>query len=126
MSNSVLIIGPSGSGKSTSIRTLDPETTYVLNVIGKPLPFRGYKKHYNHDNKNYYETDDWTKVVACIKAVNEEKPHIKTLVIDDLQHVLSNEFMRRISERGFEKFNDFAYHFWKIINESKLDRGWET
>lgn len=122
VSNNVLILGPSGSGKSTSIRTLDSESTYILNVLGKPLPFRGYKKKYNLDQKNYYETDDWTRVVKCIQVVNLEKPHIKTLVIDDLQHVLSNEFMRRIGERGFDKFNDFAFHFWKIIMEAKDTR----
>lgn len=116
MSSAVLIIGPSGSGKSTAIRTLDPETTYMLNVLGKPLPFKGYKKHYNVDKKNYYQTDDWTRILKCIHAVNTEKPGIKTLVIDDLQYILAGEFMRRVSERGYDKYSELANHFWQIIN----------
>lgn len=122
MSTNVLIVGPSGSGKSTGIKTLDEDTTYILNVLGKPLPFRGFKKKYNADKKNYFETDNWLLIIKCIKAVNDDKPHIKTLVIDDLQHVLSNEFMRRIGEKGYDKFNDFAFHFWKIIMEAKDTR----
>lgn len=117
MSNSVLIIGPSGSGKSTSIRTLDSDSTYVLNVLGKPLPFRGYKKQYNVDKKNYYQTDDWTKIIKCIRGVNEERPDIKTLVIDDLQYLMANEFMRRASEHGYSKFTELAQHIWCVINE---------
>lgn len=116
MSNSVLIIGASGSGKSTSIRTLDPESTYVLNVLGKPLPFRGYKKQYSVDKKNYYQTDDWTKIIKCIRGVNDERPDIKTLVIDDAQYILAGEFMRRVSERGYDKYSELANHFWQIIN----------
>ena len=34
------IIGDTGTGKSSSIRTLDPKTTIVINVVkNKPLPF---------------------------------------------------------------------------------------
>ena len=116
MSNAILIIGPSGSGKSTAIRTLDPESTYILNVLGKPLPFKGYKKLYSNERKNYYQTDDWTRILKCINAVNTEKPEIKTLVIDDLQYVLAGEFMRRVSERGYDKYSELANHFWQIIN----------
>ena len=40
------IVGNSGTGKSTSIRTLDPKSTFIINVARKPLPFRGAKKNY--------------------------------------------------------------------------------
>lgn len=36
-----MIIGQSGTGKSASLRNLDPEQTAVINVSGKPMPFRG-------------------------------------------------------------------------------------
>ena len=36
----VLIIGKSGSGKSTSLRNCPKEDFGIINVIGKPLPFR--------------------------------------------------------------------------------------
>ena len=47
MSQEILIIGESGSGKSTSLETLDPSSTFMINVAKKPMPFRGWKKNYS-------------------------------------------------------------------------------
>lgn len=116
MSNTVLVIGQSGSGKSTSLRNLDPKTTFIINVLDKPLPFRAFKKNYNATAKNYYSTSDWSKVVNCIERVNKERPDITTLVIDDWQYILAYEFMNRVSERGFDKFSELANHGWATIN----------
>lgn len=121
MSNTVLIIGQSGSGKSTSLRSLDPKSTFIINVLDKPLPFRGFKKGYKpvtKENKtgNYFTTHDWTTVVRCIEMVNKERPDITTLVIDDWQYILSYEFIKRASERGFDKFSDLANHGWSTMN----------
>lgn len=123
MSNCVLIIGDSGSGKSTALRTLNPKSTFIINVLGKPLPFKGYKANYKPikgwDDKegNYFVSDDYARILRCIKLVNEERPDIKYLVIDDFNYVLSNEFMRRAQEKGFDKFSDLAAHAWMIFND---------
>ncbi len=121
MSNTVLIIGQSGSGKSTSLRNLDPSTTFIINVLDKPLPFRGFKKSYSlisKENKggNYYTAFDWAKVNWCIDMVNNERPEITTLIIDDWQYILAYEFMRRVSEKGYDKFCEIANHGWSTIN----------
>ena len=44
MSKAALIVGESGTGKSTSVSFLDPKQTFIINVQGKDLPFRGYSK----------------------------------------------------------------------------------
>lgn len=121
MSNTVLVIGESGSGKSTSLRNLNPEETFILGVLDKPLPFRGYKAHYKLMSKsnpdgNYYATDSYELIMRCIKSVNE-RPEIKTFIIDDFQYVMGNEFMRRALEKGFDKFSEIAQHAWTIIKE---------
>lgn len=48
--------------------------------------------------------------------VNKERPEITTLVIDDWQYILAYEFMRRVSEKGFDKFSELANHGWSTIN----------
>jgi hypothetical protein len=121
MSNTVLVIGQSGSGKSTSLRNLDPKSTFIINVLDKPLPFRGFKKSYQpvtkeNKNGNYFTTHNWETVVRCIEMVNKERTDITTLVIDDWQYILSYEFIKRASERGFDKFSDMANHGWATMN----------
>lgn len=121
MSNTVLVIGQSGSGKSTALRNLDPKTTFIINVLDKPLPFRGFKKSYHpitKENKggNYFASNDWSHVIRCINMVNNERPEITTLIIDDWQYILAYEFMRRVSEKGFDKFSELANHGWSTID----------
>jgi AAA domain len=121
MSNSVLIVGGSGTGKSTSIRNLDHKSTFVINVLGKAMPFRGYKKKYipitgwDDTKGNYFASDDYTRILKCIEMVNKNRPDILSIVIDDWQYVLCNEFMRRANEKGFERFTEIGQHAWSIL-----------
>lgn len=122
MSNTSLIIGESGTGKSTSLANLNPSETFIINVLDKPLPFKGYKKNYTKlstDGKtgNYYASDDYFKLIRIIKFVNENRPDIKNLIIDDWQYTMCNEFMRRATETGFTKFTEIGQHAWSIIRE---------
>lgn len=121
MSNSILIIGESGSGKSTSIRTLDPKETFIINVLDKPLPFKGFKKLYKPFGKdtpegNYYCTDKAETIVKLIQKVNSERLEIKNLIIDDWQYVMANDFMRKALEKGYEKFSLLGKNAWETIN----------
>ena len=115
MSNTTLILGPSGSGKSTSLRNLNPDETFIFGILDKPLPFRGYKKKYNVDKKNYFSSDDYRVLLSYIKAINERRPEITTLIIDDFQYLLAHEFMNRVSERGYDKYSELAFHAWSVI-----------
>ena len=88
MATGVLIIAESGAGKSTSIENLDPKETFIINVANKSLPFKGWKKNYSvwsKDNPtgNMYDKSGPENIEACIKYVNNSRPEIKTLVIDD-------------------------------------------
>tara|TARA_R110000822_G_scaffold16329_14_gene55771 strand:+ start:8857 stop:9540 length:684 start_codon:yes stop_codon:yes gene_type:complete len=124
MSQEILIIGESGSGKSTSLESLDASSTFLVNVAKKPMPFRGWKKNYSQLTKdnpkgNYIATDNSQQIVATLKHVDENMPHIKTVIVDDFTYVMANEFMRRANEKGFEKFTEIGLHAWEIANAGK-------
>jgi hypothetical protein len=122
MSNIVVVLGESGTGKSTSFRNLDPKETFVINVLNKPLPFRGYKKSYNEENKNYLDSDSYKEIVAYIKAINDRRPDVKNIIIDDFSFLMNNEFMRRCRERGYEKYQDMGLNMFEIMEACKLFR----
>jgi AAA domain-containing protein len=117
----ILIIGKPGAGKSASLRNLDPKTTFLINVIGKSLPFKTYKRDYkaltgwNDKTGNRYASDKIENILKCIDVVNKTRHDIKTLVVDDWQYILSHEFMRRAKERSFDKYNDMASNGWYSI-----------
>ena len=96
----VLILGDSGTGKSTSMRTLDPEKTSVINVLGKRLPFR-----------NEFTTFTCRDIdVVMERAI----PAIKTpvMVIDDFGYLITDLFTRH--SYGADKYRD-QYEVYKEI-----------
>lgn len=105
----VFILGHSGTGKSTSLRNFKSNEILHINVMSKPLPFKGrFAETYNGDN--------YTEIA---KAINKTK--CKSIVIDDAQYLMANEFMRRSSEVGYQKFTDIANNFWTLINSITND-----
>ncbi len=129
MSNTSLILGESGTGKSTSIRNLNPAETFIINVLNKPLPFKGYKKCYTQVSPdgatgNYYASDSYQNIELVIKKVNAKRLDIKTLIIDDFQYLMAGEFMARALERGYDKFSEIgrnAYNLLKLLPTLRED-----
>lgn len=116
MSNFVIVLGDSGNGKSTSIKTLNPTETIVVNVLGKRLPFKGSTANYNSENKNLFKISSWDKVVILLDKINKSS-QIKNVVIDDAIYIMRNEFFDRSLERGYDKYNELADHFRKIVQK---------
>ena len=100
----VLILGHSGSGKSTSLRNFRSDEITHINVMGKPLPFKG----------RFRETVNSDKYDVIGDALGAMKT--KVAVIDDAQYLMANEFMRRAMERGYDKFTEIANNFWTLVN----------
>lgn len=116
MGISTLVIGQSGRGKSTSIENLDPKTTMVVKVINKPFPFRSKDwKRWNKDTQtgSFEVTDNYDIIKAIIKGAKSKGK--KVVVIDDMQYLMANEFMKRSAERGFDKFTEIAEHIWSLV-----------
>lgn len=119
------IVGESGSGKSSAIRNLDPNETFIINVAKKPLPFRGFKKKYKQlaivDKKyvgNIYNTSSVDQIAKTLNIVDKGMPHIKQILIDDAQYIMSFEAMARAEEKSYDKFTEIAKHFYSILEKS--------
>lgn len=103
----VYVLGRSGTGKSYSMRKFAKGELGVVNVQGKILPFKG------SGSFDIVNTDDSSDIVKAIKDM--AKKH-KSIVVDDFQYVMANEFMRRATERGYDKFTEIARHAWDIAD----------
>lgn len=104
----VLILGYSGSGKSASLRNFKADELALVNVNGKPLPFRT-------QFENVLKSDNYKDITAFIK-----KQSVKSIVIDDTQYLMANEFMRRAKETGFQKFTDIGKNFWELVRFAEV------
>lgn len=104
----ILILGESGTGKSASMRNFSAGEIALANVAGKPLPFR------LHGGGRFVETINTDSYRAIKKFMQESAA--QTIVIDDAQYLMANEFMRRSSERGYDKFTEIAVNFWDLVN----------
>lgn len=125
----IAIVGESGTGKSTSLRNLNPETTFIISTTGKPLPFRAWKKKYipikiegKNVSGNYYVSSKWDQILKILQIIDKMMPHIKQVIIDDFQYVLSYEFVDRATEVGYAKFSELAQHAMEILRYSEKMR----
>ena len=102
----VMVYGHSGSGKSASLRNFDPEQVAIINVLGKPLPFR--------NNMKTYATNDYGKIDAAIHNTKR-----KSIVIDDATYLMTSEFMRNAKISGYQKFTEMASNFNALLMRAK-------
>ena len=109
----VLLLGQSGSGKSTSMRNFTKDEIAVINVLGKPLPFKSDIKA--------PKIDDYATILNQIKMTKK-----KTIVIDDANYLITNEFMNKSSVKGFDKYNEMGNNFFNLINGIKNIEGGKT
>lgn len=100
----ILILGESGTGKTTSLRNFNEGEIALVNVTGKALPFRG----------NFEMLKNTTDASKILRFMRETKA--KRIIIDDCQYIMSFQYMRRIKENGWEKFNELQSDFFNIID----------
>lgn len=131
--SSIAIVGKSGTGKSTSygqfpelgIKGLNPKETVIINVAGKDLPFRGWKKLYSGkitEGGNYFESSDSAQIAGAITYINTSRTEVKNVIIDDGQYTMAFEFMRRAKESGYGKFADIGVNMGKIVEVARNTR----
>lgn len=118
MANIICVMGESGSGKTTSMRNLDPATTYYIDCDKKGLSWKGWRKQYCAESKNYTKTDDQSYVLRLLKAINDKDTtkHIRTVIVDTINGIMVADEMRRSKEKGYDKWLDLACAIYDIID----------
>lgn len=109
-----IVFGKSGSGKSRSLKEFGPEEITLINVLGKPLPFKGKFKY-------SITTDIYNDVYKALKNLPTN-----AAVIDDCTYLMTNMFMRQhaLPQSGgsvFSLYNDIADYFWTLIRMIQQD-----
>lgn len=108
MGQLVFILGRSGTGKSYSMRNFPKDKLAVINVQGKILPFKG------SGQIEMTSVDRSEKIVDALESYSKK---FKSIVVDDYQYTMANEFMRRSAERGYDKFTEIGRHAWDIASK---------
>lgn len=93
----ILVLAKSGFGKSTSIgdipelgiKGLNPQETFLISAVNKPLPFKGSSKKFviapidKYREGNRVVTNDAKTVAQIITALASPECPVKNIVLDD-------------------------------------------
>ena len=123
MSKVIGVMGESGSGKTTAMRNLPPKETFYIDCDKKGLNWKGWRKQYSVENKNYFATDSFSTCKTLMEKVDKSEnfKHIKYLVIDTINGMMVAEEMRILAMQGGDKrsaWTDLASNGWDIINKA--------
>lgn len=118
MAKVIGIMGESGSGKTTSMRELDPKTTFYIDCDKKGLSWKGWRNQYSFEKLNYMATDTIGTVDQILDKINtqENMKHIKVVVIDTLNGLMVADEVRRMKEKGYDKWQDLAQCVWELLD----------
>lgn len=116
----VLIIGRSGSGKTYSLKPFQQEDVGVISVEKGRLPFKSdlrVARIPKFENSPDIQTSAQISAARYSYVENViKKANAKSIVIDDSQYLMANEFFDRAKENGYQKFTDIALNFRDLIH----------
>ena len=124
MSRIIGIMGESGSGKTTSMRNLDPKSTFYIDCDKKGLSWKNWAKSFSVDKKNYFKTDLVGTVEVLFDKINtqDDMKHIKVIVVDTLNGLMVADEVRRMKEKGYDKWQDLAQCIWQLLDKAQTLR----
>lgn len=119
----IAVAGESGTGKTYALRNIDPKEMVIVSPFKgiADLPFAGAMKNFKPLNPktkegNFILTNEILDLPDIMRHVNDERPEIKYLVIDDITHFqtarITSEGFRQRKNGGeaFARYDDLAAH----------------
>lgn len=101
----VIVYGKSGSGKSRSLKNFAEDEIYLVNILGKMMPFKGTFKYIT-------QGDDLQKIMAGLA-----KMPTNAAVVDDFGYIMTNMFMRGHGAGDqFKLYNQIGDTIWNFIS----------
>lgn len=105
MGKCVIVYGRSGVGKSRSLKEFKEDEIYLVNVLGKPLPFKG----------GFRMVSETADVQTIMKGLS--KMPCKIAVIDDAGYLMTKMFMDgHGGSDQFKLYNNIADTIWSLIS----------
>ena len=105
MGKCVIVYGRSGVGKSRSLKEFKEDEIYLVNVLGKPLPFKG----------GFRMVSETADVQTIMKGL--AKMPCRIAVIDDAGYLMTKMFMDGHGGGDqFKLYNNIADVIWSLIN----------
>lgn len=107
MAIGVLILGESGTGKTYSVKNFSPEDVKILSVWKPILPFR-------MDKDNRFEIVKTPTGRDVIREMKNTKK--KVIVVDDFQYIMGIPMMKRLNEKGWEKYGEIEQPYSDVLD----------
>ena len=100
------------------MRNLPANETFYIDCDGKGLSWKGWRNQYSTEKKNYFKTDIPETVQVLLNKINtqEDLKHIKYVVIDTLNGIMVADEVRRMREKGYDKWMDLAQCIWGLLD----------
>lgn len=118
MAKLIGVVGKTGSGKTTACRNLDPKTTFYIDADKKGLSWKGWRKSFNKENKNYICNDDPTFIKSLLHTISDKQKAIKVVIVDTIGGIMIAEEMRRRALKTYDKWDDLANCIWDIFDDA--------
>lgn len=115
MARLIAIMGESGSGKTTAMRTLDPASTFYIDIDGKGLAWKGWRQQYNRERKNYVVRRNIPEIAGILNGISANCPQIKTIVVDTLNTAMVDKEIKSMQEKNYDKWIDLAQYVWNLV-----------
>lgn len=126
----ILVLAKSGFGKTTSlgsipelgIKGLNPEETYLISVVNKPLPFRGSASKYKVTTPskitegNRIISNDAKEIASIIQTLSSADCPYRNIVLDDMNYISQDYYMKNALKGGWDTPKAIGYGMGLIFD----------